>query len=96
MNNEVNQWRYNLAINSITEREILRGFIKFYVLKGYKVNDVIDDLCFRTKNIDLDQMKIAKKSLDIVLQKVSNGEELEEKDIIEVTSEGITEEDLMG
>lgn len=41
-------WLFDLAHGNSTDQEILQGFIKYYVLEGKSLNNVLDDLFFRT------------------------------------------------
>lgn len=41
-------WLFDLAHGNLTEDQIVRGFIKYYVLEGCQMEHVKDDLVFRT------------------------------------------------
>lgn len=41
-------WLFDLAHDTLSEPEILQGFIRHYVLKGRMLSNVQDDLVFRT------------------------------------------------
>lgn len=40
-------WLFNLTHGNLTDEKILKGFIKYYALNGYTVDDVADDMLFK-------------------------------------------------
>lgn len=41
-------WIFDLAHGNLQDPEVLQGFIRYYVLEGKSLNNVLDDLFFRT------------------------------------------------
>lgn len=41
-------WLFDLAHGNLTDEKILKGFIKYYVLSGCVLDNVIDDVVFKT------------------------------------------------
>ncbi len=42
-------WLFDLAHGNLTDDEILKGFIRYYVLCGCTLDNVVDDVVFRTR-----------------------------------------------
>lgn len=61
-------WLFDLAHGNLQDDEILKGFIKYYVLSGCVLSNVIDDIVFRT-HYDLDKTVGIKNKLTEVLEK---------------------------
>ena len=66
-------WLFDLAHGNLNDCQILQGFLKYYVLEGYVMMNVIDDMRFHTF-YSLDQIRESKESLERVLR-ASAGEE---------------------
>lgn len=45
---EMKLWLFDLAHGNLNQDQIVRGFIEHYVLYGYCIDDVRDDIVFRT------------------------------------------------
>ena len=43
-------WLFDLAHGNLTDQEIVKGFIKYYALKGFTIGNVQDDIIFRTNS----------------------------------------------
>ncbi len=41
-------WLFDLAHENLTDEEILKGIIKYYILSGCRLDNVIDDIVFKT------------------------------------------------
>lgn len=65
-------WLFDLAHGNLSEQQILQGFIKYYVLNGFSLANVQDDLVFRT-HYGMWYVKKAMKDLKDVLEKVAEG-----------------------
>ena len=57
-------WLFDLAHGNLTELEIVKGFIKFYALNGFTVENVQDDLVFRTHYHPVQGVKALKVALN--------------------------------
>lgn len=66
-------WLFDLAHGNLQDPQILKGFLKYYVLDGYSMANVVDDMRFRT-HYSLDQIRQSKESLERVLRAAA-GEE---------------------
>lgn len=66
-------WLFDLAHGNLQDPQILKGFLKYYVLDGYSMAHVVDDMRFRT-HYSLDQIRQSKESLERVLRAAA-GEE---------------------
>lgn len=62
-------WLFDLAHQNLSDDEILKGFIKYYVLTGCTLDNVIDDVVFKTH---YDPAEIKEKLIE-VLEKVADG-----------------------
>lgn len=68
---EMKMWLFNLAHGNLTENEeIVKGFIKHYVLHGCVIGDVQDDITFHTLYGE-NGVKIAMESLRKALEEFS-------------------------
>lgn len=70
------QWLFDLAHDGLTEQEILRGFTKFYVLKGKGLNNVYGQLFVGYSDGCIYK---AMQRLETVLQFAAEGKELNGK-----------------
>ena len=66
-------WLFDLAHGNLNDCQILQGFLKYYVLEGYMMMNVIDDMRFHTF-YSLDQIRESKENLERVLRAAA-GEE---------------------
>lgn len=41
-------WLFDLAHGNLSESEIVKGFIKYYALNDFTVDNVLDDIVFKT------------------------------------------------
>lgn len=41
-------WLFDLAHGNLQEPDIVKGFIKYYALNGFTIENVVDDIVFRT------------------------------------------------
>lgn len=62
-------WLFDLAHGNLTEKRIVQGFIKYYALNGFTVENVMDDIVFRTCY----RPEEAMMSLKGALEKVAEG-----------------------
>lgn len=62
-------WLFNLAHGKLTDPEVLQGFIKYYVMRGYVLPRVEEDLVYRT-GYDVER---AMDQLKTVLEKAAEG-----------------------
>ena len=60
-------WLFDLAHGNLKDKQILQGFLKYYVLEGYVMANVVDDMRFHT-HYSLDQIRQSKESLERVLR----------------------------
>jgi hypothetical protein len=60
-------WLFDLAHGNLTDEKILKGFVKYYVLNGFTVENVQDDIIFRTHYNPVKAMETLKE----VLQRVA-------------------------
>lgn len=65
-------WLFDLAHGNLKDDQILRGFLKYYVLEGYVMMNVIDDMRFHT-HYSLEQIRQSKERLERVLREVAEG-----------------------
>lgn len=63
-------WLFDLAHGNLKDDQILRGFLKYYVLEGYVMANVVDDMRFHT-HYSLEQIRQSKESLERVLREVA-------------------------
>ena len=63
---DMKAWLYSLAHGYIDDLEIMKGFIKYYVLYGLTIGNVQDDIRFRT-NYGIQGEQTALKSLNRAL-----------------------------
>lgn len=61
-------WLFDLAHGNLKDDEILKGFIKYYVLSGCVLDNVVDDVVFKTH---YDPTGIKEKLIE-VLKKAAN------------------------
>lgn len=61
-------WLFDLANDKITDKQIIQGFIKYYALNGFSVEDVQDDLVFRLSCNPVRAMKSLKTALKNVAE----------------------------
>ncbi len=71
-------WLFDLAHGNLSEQEIARGFVEYYVLEGFVEGNVIQDIHFRT-TYGLEGEHRAKEDLRRVLRKFAAGETLDRK-----------------
>ena len=64
---------FDLAHGNLKDCQILQGFLKYYVLEGYVMMNVIDDMRFHTR-YSLEQIRQSKESMERVLRAAA-GEE---------------------
>ena len=60
-------WLFDLAHGNLKDKQILQGFLKYYVLEGYVMANVVDDMRFHT-HYGLDQIRQSKESLERVIR----------------------------
>ena len=70
---EHRMWLFDLAHGNLKDSQILRGFLRYYVLDGYVMMNVIDDMRFHTR-YSLEQIRQSKESLERVVRAAA-GEE---------------------
>ena len=66
-------WLFDLAHGNLRDSQILKGFLKYYVLDGYSMANVVDDMRFHT-HYSLEQIRQSKESLERVIRAAA-GEE---------------------
>ena len=66
-------WLFDLAHGNLRDSQILKGFLKYYVLDGYSMANVVDDMRFHTR-YSLEQIRQSKESLERVIRAAA-GEE---------------------
>ena len=64
---------FDLAHGNLKDPQILQGFLRYYVLDGYVMMNVIDDMRFHTR-YSLEQIRQSKESLERVIRAAA-GEE---------------------
>lgn len=69
-------WLFKLTQGDLTDEEIMQGFIRHYVRKGYTLSRVEEDLVDRARYGNVEQ---AMAQLIIVLQFAAEGRELNGK-----------------
>ena len=60
-------WLFDLAHGNLKDKQILQGFLKYYVLEGYVMANVVDDMRFHT-HYSLDQIRQSKEILERVIR----------------------------
>lgn len=65
-------WLFDLAHGNAAEDQIVRGFIKYYVLNGLIIGNVQDDILFRTHYGDAHAGEAMARLRD-ALQKAADG-----------------------
>lgn len=65
---EMKLWLFDLAHGNLTDNEIVKGFIKHYIMQGYTIHDVHRHIHFHTP-YGLKGEKIAIESLDNALSR---------------------------
>ena len=60
-------WLFDLAHGNLKDKQILQGFLKYYVLEGYVMANVVDDMRFHT-HYRLDQIRQSKEILERVIR----------------------------
>lgn len=60
-------WLFDLAHGNLRDPQILKGFLKYYVLDGYSMANVVDDMRFHT-HYSLEQIRQSKESLERVIR----------------------------
>ena len=60
-------WLFDLAHGNLKDKESLEGFLKYYVLEGYVMANVVDDMRFHT-HYSLDQIRQSKEILERVIR----------------------------
>lgn len=60
-------WLFDLAHGNLQDPQILKGFLKYYVLEGYCMAHVVDDMRFHT-HYSLEQIRQSKEGLERVLR----------------------------
>jgi len=76
-------WLFDLAHGNLSEVRMVRGFLKFYALEGYPLQNVVDDLVFRT-HYGPERAGQAADDLRAALEKAADGKTAmgtEEKDV---------------
>ena len=66
-------WLFDLAHGNLQDQQILKGFLKYYVLGGCCMENVVDDMRFHT-HYSLEQIRQSKESLERVIRAAA-GEE---------------------
>ena len=64
---EMKIWLFDLAHGNLKDSEILSGFIRYYILQGFSVSHVVNDIVYRT-TYGIPGVQTAKSSLLRVLQ----------------------------
>ncbi len=65
-------WLFDLAHGNLKDPEVLQGFIQHYVLEGKSLDNVMDDLVFRT-SYGIHYTGEAMDQLKAVLEKTAEG-----------------------
>ncbi len=65
-------WLFDLAHGNLSETRMVRGFLKFYALEGYPLQNVVNDLVFRT-HYGPDCAGQAAENLKAALEKAADG-----------------------
>lgn len=68
---EMKLWLFDLAHGNLEDPEILSGFIRYYILQGFSVSQVVNDIVYRT-TYGVPGVQTAKSSLLRVLQDVAS------------------------
>lgn len=68
---EMKLWLFDLAHGNLSDDVILSGFIKHYVLYGLTIDNLVDNIVFRT-NYGSSSVILAKESLLRVLQNIAS------------------------
>ena len=68
---EMKLWLFDLAHGNLSDDVILSGFIKHYVLYGLTIDNLVDNIVFRT-NYGSSGVILAKESLLRVLQNIAS------------------------
>lgn len=68
---EMKTWLFDLAHENLEDNDILRGFLKHYVLHGCTLGNVQDDIAFHT-NYGYEGVEMAMKGLRKVLGEFVN------------------------
>ncbi len=64
-------WLFDLVHGNLNENEIIKGFIKFYVLEGLVIGNVQDDCIFHT-HYPSDKVREGLQNLRETLEKVAD------------------------
>ena len=68
---EMKLWLFDLAHGNLEDSEILSGFIRYYILQGFSVSHLVNDIVYRT-TYGIPGIQTAKSSLLRVLQDVAS------------------------
>ena len=68
---EMKLWLFDLAHGNLSDDAILTGFIKHYVLFGLTIDNLVDNIVFRT-NYGVSGVTLAKQSLLRVLEEIAS------------------------
>ena len=71
-------WLFDLAHGNLKDKQILQGFLKYYVLEGYVMTNVVDDMRFHT-HYSLAQIRQSTESLGRVIRAAAKPERVRGK-----------------
>ncbi len=63
-------WLFDLVHGDLKDEDILKGVIKYYVLSGCRINEIVDDIVYRT-SYNLDGVKDIKEKVEEVLEEAA-------------------------
>lgn len=63
-------WLFDLAHGNLKDEEMVRGFIKYYVLNGFTLGNLQDDYMFHT-HYPIDGIKVGLQSLRAALESMA-------------------------
>ncbi len=63
-------WLFDLAHGNLKDEEMVRGFIKYYVLNGFTLGNLQDDYMFHT-HYPIDGIKAGLQSLRVALESMA-------------------------
>ncbi len=84
-------WLFDLAHGNLKDEQILQGFMRYYVLEGYVMANVVDDMRFHT-HYSMDQIKQSKESLERVIWVTAEPERVRKARIMKAKLRGYMDE----
>lgn len=84
-------WLFDLAHGNLKDEQILQGFTKYYVLEGYVMANVVDDMRFHT-HYSMDQIRQSKENLERVIWVTAEPERVRKARIMEAKLRGYMDE----